>query len=1507
MRNRDNRTRVWVQLFFLICSLSGYGQVTLEATSGTATGSFTTLKGAFDAINAGTHTGAITVKINDNTTETASAVLNASGTGSASYTGITIYPTATGLSITGNLTAPLIDLNGADNVIIDGRENASGSTKSLTISNISGSNTAGTSTIRFINDASSNTLKYCTLKGSSTDAAAGIVFFSTGISTGNDDNTITDNDITNAANGSRPVNAVYASGSPGLLNSGNIIRDNNIFDFLNRGTSSNGINIQNNNTSFTISGNSFYETDDPFTVTSSAAVYHVVLISATETGNNGFTISGNYIGGRSVLCGGSAWTKTGQNNTFRVISVATATGTANSIQGNVIQNFDWTNSGAAIFSCILVANTGATIADIGTTSGNVIGAATGTGSIRFVGGATNAMFYGIWLRSSAAGAVVTCSNNTIGSITAAASSVSNATNFTGIFMDNLASSSITIDNNTIGSRTTAGSINASSPSAQSFNPQSVWGVRSAGGSATTVTISGNTIANMVNATTNTASGVLGVTSGIYATSGANNITDNVVFNLSSANSNTSITANASVSGIVMSSTVGAAQTVSRNTVYNLSNQLDGFIGSVIGIYYRGGADIAGTVSRNFIHGLSATGNIQPSGTARLSGIIHEAGAVTYSNNIVSLGSNRRRTQVTGISHSGGVSVVNNFYFNTVYISGSVESGETADPAQSYALLSSGTSPLRDLRNNVLVNVRSTTGGSNLHYALYIAASGGTLTCDYNNYYVSGTGGVLGYFGANATATPIVTGQDANSISTNPVFFSIGTTAIGYAPTVPVQGVVGTGITTDHLGSNRDATVTTMGAFECRSWVGGTSTGWTTSSNWALSGLPTAGSIVIVPTGRTNYPALSGNETFASLSLGSGASLDLGSNNLTIASNLSNSGSIDGSGKIVMGGLATQTISGTGTISNLEVNNSAGVTITSGAGNMQSLTGVLTPTAGTLTTNGNLTLKSDASGTARVAALGASASISGNVVAERYIKQNANSGGTGRAWRLVSVPVTGSGTLRDFFMNGRNGQDLTVSTIRDAETANSGTPIVGHNYATASAANTAGFDWVGVENQVSSLRRYVGNASGGTFLSENVPVMSTDYSNADQGYMVFTRGDRKVVFPSTSNASATTFRSTGALKTGDQTVSVVPSVTSKYTLVGNPYMSVLDLSLLHAHNSAVIKPSFWIWDANIVGTHKQGSYVNVYYNGTSWVTNTGTYTYPERIESGMAFFAEPVDALATATNITIKEAHKSAVTSAGIVPYGSETSDGHGLLYARLEVPVTGGGREIVDGVLIDFHKDFKESLGDLSDREKMRNTISQGAMWLSREGRSLVAEGLPWSGADKRSIPLYMGSVGVQQRVLRLDPRGMADKYVKAWLKDRLLHTETEIDMSKGLDYSFTGTGNSTTDSSRFELVFVEAGRPTTGGTALEPGGGVNPSVRLYPNPSRSTDVRLSLRSIPAGQYRVEVLDMSGRTVARSRFTHRGDNGEYRVLEGRRLSPGRYIVRLIDGKGGVQVLQMVGE
>ncbi len=96
---------------------------------------YATLKEAFDAINAGTHTGAVTVDIAGNTTETASATLNASGSGAASYTSVVITPSGGARVVEGAIVGAVIKLNGADNVTIDGRIGGAG--RNLTVRNTS--------------------------------------------------------------------------------------------------------------------------------------------------------------------------------------------------------------------------------------------------------------------------------------------------------------------------------------------------------------------------------------------------------------------------------------------------------------------------------------------------------------------------------------------------------------------------------------------------------------------------------------------------------------------------------------------------------------------------------------------------------------------------------------------------------------------------------------------------------------------------------------------------------------------------------------------------------------------------------------------------------------------------------------------------------------------------------------------------------------------------------------------------------------------------------------------------------------------------------------------------------------------------------------------------------------------------------------------------------------------------------------------------------------------------
>ncbi|MEI6682307.1 MAG: hypothetical protein WCO44_06750 [Bacteroidota bacterium] len=875
------------------------------------------LKNAFDKINNGTHTGALEIRIKVSTIETAAAVLYQSGYagagGTSSYSSVKIFPTISGITVSGNLNTPLIDLNGADYVTIDGSVNAAGAGRDMVITNANTGTSA--STIRFINTAEHNTIKYSTIKGSGTSGSYGIILFSTATAgNGNSGNTIDNNNITSDAAG-RPVNALYASGSATYLNSGNIISNNSFYDFLKNGTASYGINIYSNNTGWSVTGNSFYETTS-FVPTASVA-YNAILVN--NASGVGFTVTGNYIGGNTSLCGGSAWTKTKAfNNTFNGIYMNVGTATVSNVQNNTIRNIAWSNYLNAAWTGInIVAGT----VNVGTATGNTIGAQTGTGSITVTDSLASTV-YGI---SISATGTVDCEKNVIGAITTGNNSATNATSFLGIYKTGVAGTT-TISNNLIGSTTTANSIQTGS--ASTTDAQSLIGIYFTG--TGTAAIDNNTVANLKNSTNSVTTGNAGRVCGIATTNGTNTITNNTIHDLTIANANNSSSNTAAACGIALST--ATLKTVSGNTIYNLTNTFSSFGGSVIGIYYYGSTG-ANMVSGNYIYGLSVTG--ASSTTASVFGIRTGAGAATYANNIISLAGNTATT-IYGIYESGAASNNNNLYFNTIYIGGNLASGITS---KSFALYSAATTNTRNFRNNILVNARSTTGGSNLHYCAYFNYAVNTnLTLDYNDYFTTGTGGVLGYYNAtNKTTLPIVTGLDAHSSAVTPSFANAGgTQAIDYKISAALTGVTGTGITTDYGSNTR--TGPTMGAWEKlgNKWKGTISTAWNTAGNWTENIVPATDASIVFDDLPVNHCLLDQNRSVTGITNGQ-ATYRLVTNGfkLTVkgALTFTNGAQIDASASgstVEFAGIAPQAIpSGaflTNQVYNLTVNNATNVTL-----------------------------------------------------------------------------------------------------------------------------------------------------------------------------------------------------------------------------------------------------------------------------------------------------------------------------------------------------------------------------------------------------------------------------------------------------------------------------------------------------------------------------------------------------------------------------------------------------
>lgn len=726
-------------------------------------GSYPTLKDAVDAINSGAHTGAITVSVVGDTTETASSVLNESGIGGALYTSILITPSGA-RSVSGAISAgsPLLDLNGADGITINGL-NTGGN--SLTIANTTASTIAGTSTIRFINDATDNTIQNATINGAGTAAVTGTVLFGAALTTGNDGNTITGCSI-GPAGVTTPtvgINSIGSTASQATRNSGNQATNNNIFDFYNAGgVVSDGI-LLTGSTDWTITGNSFYQTASR----AMAAGSGFIGVSIADTVGGNFNVSNNIVGGSAASAGGTAWTQTGATtHTFIGIRLSVAAAAPSSVQGNIIQNIAVTTASTSSVNSGISAVSGSV--NIGTIAGNTIGSSASTGSITWTGSAGSTLT-GILAGTGSAG-VMAISNNTVGGITIAGAG---AIIFRAINTQ-LGATSYLVSGNTIGSANIANSITSSANAL-------VAGIASSSTSAS-VTISNNLIANLTSTGILTGNPMVGI---ITSSTGVNTISGNTIRNFTTSGASTNATSAPAFGGIIISSTT-AGQIISQNTIHSANNSAATANVTLTGIYWGNSNNTvaANIVERNLIHSLATTST----GAAILNGIYTFNGSATYRNNMIRLGINAAGADLTsaamiinGVQSDTLASSTNNWYFNSIYLGGNGV-GPGAATTSGFKRL---TSDVTDFRNNIVVNDRSNASGTGKHYIMNLNATTG-VTSTSNNFLHTGVGSVFGVVaGVDAVsfaAWQSATGLDVASFFSDPKFLN----AVGSAATVDLH-------------------------------------------------------------------------------------------------------------------------------------------------------------------------------------------------------------------------------------------------------------------------------------------------------------------------------------------------------------------------------------------------------------------------------------------------------------------------------------------------------------------------------------------------------------------------------------------------------------------------------------------------------------------------------------------------------------------------------------------------
>jgi hypothetical protein len=544
----DRLKRILIAFVLIITSFYSEGQITVSGSNG-ANGTYSTLTsgtGAFKAINnAGSQSGKnITITITANlSNENGPNGLNANN-----WTSLSIIPSGI-RTISGNNSGPIINFNGADNVTIDGL-NTSGN--SLTITNTSSSNSANTTTIRFIADAGNNTITNCSILGSGNNVASGTIVFSNGTSNGNDNNEIS-NCIIGAAGSNLPNNAIYSKGSSTSIdNSGVLILNNIIKDCFAPSKPSYSIYLEANSSAWTISGNKFFQSA---TRTFTSGNVHKDIKILTSSGV-GYVISSNIIGFANASSTGFT-TYTGANgNSFIGIEISVGTSSVSNIQGNIISGISISTSSNAgipgIFSGISVLS-GAV--NIGTTVGNTIGAESGNGSILITSSSSGGVITGIYATSVS---TVSIKNNSIGAINTGGTAAVGY-DFYGIYAAGSAGN-FTIASNLIGSESSSNSIRVGISGVTTTGICSFTGIRTT--NTGTKTILDNIIQNCsVYGTGN--SSFLGINNS--ASSSILRIRNNAI--IGGMNTGSSTTTAGLFTGIVNSGAVTSAN-ISLNTLRN---------------------------------------------------------------------------------------------------------------------------------------------------------------------------------------------------------------------------------------------------------------------------------------------------------------------------------------------------------------------------------------------------------------------------------------------------------------------------------------------------------------------------------------------------------------------------------------------------------------------------------------------------------------------------------------------------------------------------------------------------------------------------------------------------------------------------------------------------------------------------------------------------------------------------------------------------------------------------
>ncbi len=292
--------------------------------------------------------------------------------------------------------------------------------------------------------------------------------------------------------------------------------------------------------------------------------------------------------------------------------------------------------------------------------------------------------------------------------------------------------------------------------------------------------------------------------GIFVMGDAPGVNDNLVITQNSIGSN-SAASYVRFYGIYLGNATGS--TVSQNTIFNIISTEFNPVGMLIDVGF-----VNSTISRNEIRSVHYVGSDGSGGKGIFVATGSASSNLTIANNLISDikgdgASSLEISRIVGIfieGSSGGVTL----QYNSVNL-GSGSFAGNATGTISAALFVGSTSTSITLQNNILsTNLVNTNAAGAKTYAIYSAAPASAFSnIDYNDYYVSGSQGVLGFLTSDRTTLAdwkTATSQDDHSLDVNPPFTS--PTNLHLHPGIPTQlesGGTTVSVTNDFDGDTRN--------------------------------------------------------------------------------------------------------------------------------------------------------------------------------------------------------------------------------------------------------------------------------------------------------------------------------------------------------------------------------------------------------------------------------------------------------------------------------------------------------------------------------------------------------------------------------------------------------------------------------------------------------------------------------------------------------------------------------